>query len=267
MQNDEILNGIHPHHAEVTKKMLPLLPSANIGDGIFILKNSEIENMGIPVNEMELLHPYYDTFSIGRYYFNPSVKSQIIYTTSDFKDVSLMDKYPVLKKHLDKYVDVITSDNRPYGLHRARKQEFFENPKICSLRKCVIPTFSYIETPAYVTAEWYIIMTCRVDMRYLTTLLNSSLIKFWLLKMGKIQGSIYQVDKDPLVKIPILVPDDTLNANIIDLYNEIVARRNKGEVTEDIESKADTLIFEAYGLIENDIKTVKNIIEEWENKD
>lgn len=266
LQNDEILNGIHPHHAEVTKKMLSVLCSANIGDGIFILKNHEIEQLNIPDSEKELLHPYYDTGSIGRYFFDPAVHKQIIYTTSDFRDTSLMDKYPVIKFHLDKYVDVITSDNRPYGLHRARKQEFFENPKICSLRKCVIPTFSYIESPAYVTAEWYLIMTNRVDMRYLTVLLNSSLIKFWLLKMGKIQGSIYQVDKDPLVKIPILLPDSVLNEKIVGLYLDIVKKRKNSEDTTELEKFADDLLFNAYGLSDEDKKTVKTTIGDWENK-
>ena len=266
LQNNEILNGIHPHHAEVTKKMLAILPSANVGDGIFILSNSEIERMNIPESERVLLHPYYDSTSIGRYYFDPSVKKQIIYTTSDFKNTSLMNTYPVIKKHLDRYVEVITSDNRPYGLHRARKQEFFENPKICSLRKCAIPTFSYIDRPAYVTAEWYLIMTDRVDMRYLTVLLNSALIKFWLLKMGKIQGNIYQVDKDPLVKIPILKPDGELSSIIADIHNNIAQKRFDGKDTSDLEKKADSLIFEAYGLDNRDIAIVEQTIAAWENK-
>jgi adenine-specific DNA-methyltransferase len=266
--NDEILNGIHPHHAEVTKKMLPLLPGANVGDGIFILKNNEIANMQIPEEERKLLHPYYDSTSIGRYYFDPEVKAEIIYTTSDFKDVSLMDKYPVLKEHLNKYVEVITSDNRPYGLHRARKQEFFENPKICSIRKSAIPSFSYIDIPAYVTAEWYLIMTKRVDMKYLTVLLNSTLIKFWLLKMGKIQGSIYQVDKDPLVKIPILVPSADLCRKICDLYECIVENKknNKTNDTTRYEKEADKLLYAAYGLNDLDVEIIENTICEWETQ-
>lgn len=36
-----------------------------------------------------------------------------------------MDDYPNLKKHLDKFQNVITSDNKPYGLHRARDEKIF----------------------------------------------------------------------------------------------------------------------------------------------
>ena len=268
LSNNEIINGIHPHHAEVTKKMLPLLPNANIGDGIFILKSHEIKKLSIPEDERGLLHPYYDSNSIGRYYFDPTVRAEIIYTTSDFKDTNKMKRYPTLKKHLDKYVKVITSDNRPYGLHRARKQEFFENPKICSLRKCPIPVFSYVKEPSYVTAEWYLIQTYRINMKYLTTVLNSKLIKFWLLKMGKMQGSIYQVDKDPLVKIPIAYADKETQKSLINLYNEIVtikASQGKDGDTSHLERDVDDLVYKAYGLNEEDIRMIEESIYAWEN--
>ena len=35
-----------------------------------------------------------------------------------------MKPYPNLKAHLDKFIQVITSDNKPYGLHRAREEQF-----------------------------------------------------------------------------------------------------------------------------------------------
>ena len=178
-----------------------------------------------------------------------------------------MDAYPKLKKHLDFYVDVITSDNRPYGLHRARKQEFFEEPTIISLRKCSIPQFSYVAAPAYVTAEWYLIKTSKVSMKYLTCLLNSTLIKFWLLKMGKMQGSIYQVDKDPLVNIPILVPDkqtENILSECCDKIYDIRTNDKSADISE-VEQLIDDIVYNAYDLSRDEILIVENTIEEWEN--
>ena len=268
LNNDEVLNGIHPHHAEVTKKMLNVLPDANVGDGIFVLKNKEIEDMSIPSEEEELLKPYYDTSSIGRYYFDSTIKAKIIYTQSMFKDTSLMEKYPTIRKHLDKYEKVITSDNRPYGLHRARKQEFFDNPKVCALRKCKTPIFSYVNSPAYVTAEWYVIMTDRVDLKYLTCLLNSRIIKFWLLKMGKMQGSVFQVDKDPLVKIPIIKPNRELEANVIRLYEQLVKIRceDKDANISAFEEEIDELFYRAYELDEYDRLVIEDTLSDWDNR-
>ncbi|MGN0068014.1 MAG: hypothetical protein ACI38V_10560 [Bacteroides sp.] len=37
----------------------------------------------------------------------------------------------------------------------------------------------------------------------MTGILNSKLIAFWLNHKGKMQGEIYQIDKEPLTKIPL----------------------------------------------------------------
>ena len=268
LQNDEVLNGIHPHHASVTKKMLPLLPEANIGDGIFILSNEEVNNLNLDDKESELLHPYFDSNQIGRYRFDDKNQYQIIYTTSDFKDITLMDSFPILKEHLDKYVSVITSDNRPYGLHRARKQEFFENPAIASLRKCQKPTFSYLGTPAYLTAEYYLIKTDRINMKCLTCILNSTLVKYWLLKMGKMQGNIYQVDKDPLVNIPIALPSEGIDKLLISKFDNIVSAHVNcdNELVQKLEKEIDNIVYSLYDLSETEVTQVEKEIFEWENK-
>lgn len=267
LTNDEVLNGIHPHHASVTKKMLDRLDNASVGDGIFVLKDDEVNELSLNDAENNLLQPYYDTENISRYYFNSNGNRKIIYTTSEFRDVSLMKDYPNIKAHLDKYVNVITSDNRPYGLHRARKKEFFDNPKIVSLRKCSVPTFSYIDVPAYVTAEWYMIMTSRIDMEYLTCLFNSELIKFWLLKTGKMQGSIYQIDKNPLINIPIAVPSAENMDRIKILCSQIrKIRISKAADISDIEKEIDSIIFDTYNFDKKDISYIEQIIRNWENK-
>ena len=46
------------------------------------------------------------------------------------------------------------------------------------------------------------IQTDRVNLKYLTGLLNSKLIEFWLKNKGKMQGANYQLDKEPLQQIP-----------------------------------------------------------------
>jgi hypothetical protein len=47
-----------------------------------------------------------------------------VYTNSKFKDPKHIKPYPNLKKHLDKFEQVITasSGNKPYGIHRARNE-------------------------------------------------------------------------------------------------------------------------------------------------
>ena len=82
------------------------------------------------------------------------------------------------------------------------------------------------------------------------------------------QGSIYQVDKDPLVKIPIAYADKETQKSLINLYNEIVtikASQGKDGDTSHLERDVDDLVYKAYGLNEEDIRMIEESIYAWEN--
>ena len=116
--------------------------------------------------------------------------------------------YPKLKAHLDRFKSIITSDNKPYGLHRARTEDFFKGEKIISLRKCQRPSFAFTDFDCYVSQTHSSIKTERFNLKFLTAVLNSQLIEFWLRYMGKMQGDLYQIDKEPLLNVPLIEPDD-----------------------------------------------------------
>ena len=107
-------------------------------------------------------------------------------------------------------------------MHRARNEKFFKGEKVISLRKCAIPTFTYTDFDCYVSAMYYVIQTNRFNMKYLTGLLNSNLIKFWLKNQGKMQGDIFQVDKEPLLKIPVKVAETEIQEKIGNLVLRLI---------------------------------------------
>ena len=256
---DEITNGIHPHHAIVTKKMLEQLKNNyKIGDGIFVLTDNEIKKLSLNENEKKLLKPLYESELLTKYTYKKDNHKYIIYTDSSFKDISQMKEYPILKKHLDNFKEVITSDNKPYGLHRARKEEFFIENKIVSLRKTSEPYFCYLDKPSYFMAEFYILKTDRIDMKYLTGLLNSKLVAFWLRYMGKMQGSNYQIDKEPLMNIPLKIADENIENKIIDLVDEIIELKKLNKDTQTLEEKIDEMVYDLYGLIEEEKELIRN---------
>ena len=256
---DEITNGIHPHHAIVTKKMLEQLKNNyKIGDGIFVLTDNEIKKLSLNENEKKLLKPLYESELLTKYTYKKDNHKYIIYTDSSFKDISQMKEYPILKKHLDNFKEVITSDNKPYGLHRARKEEFFIENKIVSLRKTSEPYFCYLDKPSYFMAEFYILKTDRINMKYLTGLLNSKLVAFWLRYMGKMQGSNYQIDKEPLMNIPLKIADENIENKIIDLVDEIIELKKLNKDTQYLEEKIDEMIYDLYGLTEEEKEMIRN---------
>lgn len=260
LQADEATNGIHTHHDCVNNKIHREFPDLPVGKAIFVLTQSEKDALNLSKNEFGLVKPFYASDEISRYYTNPKNKNWIIYTGSEFKKENSMDSYPNLKAHLDCVKKAITSDNAPYGLHRAREEHFFKGAKIVSLRKCVDkPCFSYSEFDCYVPAMYYVIQTSRWNMKFLTGVLNSKLIAFWLKKKGKMQGSNYQVDKEPLLNIPI--PTATLEQQepIIALVDKILAAKKADSAadTSKLEGEIDKIVYKLYDLTDEEISLIK----------
>jgi len=261
LQDDEVAQGIvFPQDFLDKKGAAKLEDRFPIGSGIFGLSYDEKNKLNLTDNEKSIIKPYFSTEQIGRYYTIPSNSKWMIYTDSSFKRANSMDNYPHIKTHLDQFIDVFTSDNKPYGLHRCRKEKFFQGEKIISLRKCVErPCFSYSDFDCYVSQTFFSIKTSRWNMKFLTGVLNSKLVAFWLRHKGKMQGANYQVDKVPLLGIPLPLIDLSLQQPIIDLVDEILTKKKLNTQADilDLENSIDRLIYNLYGLSEGDIKIVE----------
>ncbi|HED7642202.1 TPA: class I SAM-dependent DNA methyltransferase [Campylobacter jejuni] len=265
LEEREVAQGIVYPQENINKKSLEILGNNfYLGQGIQKLTNEEVENLNLLKNEKILLKPIFESDNIQKYFVKRYNYFWVIYTNSSFKNPNSMDDYPNLKKHLDKFQNVITSDNKPYGLHRARDEKFFTgSPRIVALRKCVgEPKFSYVDFDCYVSATFYVIKTQRINVKYLTAILNSKLIAFWLKHKGKMQGNNYQIDKEPLLNIPIV---DTNSKNkkladeLINLVDEILKAKeqDKNANTQELENKINSLVYKLYNLNEEEIKTIE----------
>jgi len=229
-----------------------------VGEGIFGLSETEKMNLNLQENELELIKPYFTSEQFSRYYATNKNNLWLIYTSSKFKNADAILPYPNLKKHLDKFQDVITSDNKPYGLHRTREENFFKGEKIIVQRKCAgRPVFTYTDFDTYVSATFYVIKTEKMNQKYLVGLLNSRLIEFWLKNKGKMQGNNYQLDKEPLLNIPIIKANSDFEPKISNKVNEILAKKEQGEDTAALEQEIDAMVYELYGLSEEEIALVE----------
>ena len=260
LSQDEIAQGIVFPQDFLNKKGHNKIPSFPVGTGIFCLTQSELNALRLTESETKLIKPYYTTEQIHKYYTDENEnKLWMIYTDSKFKADNSLDCFPRIKKHLDQFTSVITSDNKPYGLHRARNSYFFTGKKIISLRKCSNgPVFSYSECDCYVSQTFFSIKTNRWNLKFLTGLLNSSLIRFWLQNKGKMQGENYQVDKEPLMGIP-LPQTSYMQQNMIELVETIISikKQDKNSDTTVLEHEIDQLVYKLYGLTDEEIAIVE----------
>ena len=258
LKSNEATNGIHTHFDCVSTKINAEFPDLKVGKGMFVLTDSELRELQLDDFEMQLIKPFYTSDEIDRFYTYKENQLWIIYTDSSFKDCTKMIQFPKLKKHLDSVAKAITSDNRPYGLHRSREERFFIGEKIIAQRKCPQkPIFSYNNFDCYVSAMYYIIQTSRWNMKFLTGLLNSKLVKYWLRYKGKMQGMNYQVDKEPLQGIPLIIPAKDRQETVAKLVDFIISLHQNPErrinpyvensyVQTVLEDIIDALIFEMY---------------------
>lgn len=278
LKKEEVAQGIVAPQETVIESHLSKLrnPGIKSGDGIFVLSKSELANLKITEVESNVIKPFYTTNELFKYYGNPENHFVIIYMKSDAnRNIS---GFPAIKNHLDKFKDIMTSDFAPYGLHRSRKQEFFEGENIVSLRKTSEPSFTYVDFPCYVSQTFFILKPTGVDMKLLTGILNSKIIHFWLRNKGKKQGGLLQIDKKPLLDLPIVLPkngNDELSNSIINAVNAIInfiknVNRSKSESDKEVyrnkikfeTDRLDTLIFELYGLDKDDVNKINKFLKD-----
>ena len=273
LKGEDIGNGIDVLQDFVKQDHLSVLKDENIkrGDGIFILSKQEVEKLNLNEKELFYLKPYYTSKQINRYL---SLKNQyeyrIIYADKFFREnIELFSK---LKDHLDRFKKILTSVFAPYGLHRAREESFFNGRGIFSLRKTLKPAFSYVDFPCYVTRAFIILNPKDINLKYLTGILNSNLIFFWLKNMGKRQGEQLQIDKEPLLSIPIYLTQNKEKEKILVSLVDTITELNKefqktpensnkwnsikSEI-EKIDKKIDEEVYKLYNLTPEEIKIVE----------
>jgi len=216
LDENEIAQGIVPNPDIVNARNIKNIPendiksyNIQIGDGVFVVSSESIKN--VSASEQKYVKPLFEPTSCRRYYLEgTSDDKKILYITKQ----NYNNDAPGLLSHLWKYRSIMEQrrENQNgrleyYHLHWPRDERFFtKGEKILVPRKSIKPIFSYYKDEAYVMLSINVIKTDRVDVKYLTGLLNSKLIEFWLKNKGKMQGSNYQLDKEPLQQIPIAQP-------------------------------------------------------------
>jgi hypothetical protein len=267
LSDEEIGSGLDVLQDFVSKTHLPKLKDSSIeaGDGIFVLTNAEAKKVSVSANDKRKIRPYYTTDELDRYLNDEKNKYWVIYADEEVRNN--IEKFPGIKKHLDKFKAVLTSAYKPYGLHRPREERLFEGNAIFSVRKTRRPAFSYAEFPAYVARTFMIIKpnNWKESFEYITAVLNSDLIFSWLYSQGKKQGEQLQVDKEPLLAMPIKRIDfksseeKKSHDELVKLSQRaaLLAQQDDADASEEVENKINALVYKLYGLSGADIKILE----------
>ncbi|MGL2871811.1 class I SAM-dependent DNA methyltransferase [Helicobacter pylori] len=179
-----------------------------------------------------------------------------------------IEKYPAIKAHLDSHYDTIATrcdqGDTPYHLRNCAYLEDFEKEKI--VYPCIMakePCFVYEEKGFYAPAPANIITGDKIEIKYLTALLNSKCIYFAMRKFymgGGIEG---ELKTNNLEKIPIpqiTEKNQELADKIIALVDKILALKEKDPKanTQRLEKEIDALVYQLYHLTDEEIKIIED---------
>ncbi|EDG4812053.1 class I SAM-dependent DNA methyltransferase [Campylobacter jejuni] len=262
---EELFNKIQKYgkfyleESEVAQGIVPAIDEA------FVIKDKNVFSK----NEQCFIKEYYTGLS-GKFYSSFTDKYLIYLSNKNYS--GNLDDLPNLKQHFQKYKETLKESkikyktpNKPYFyLHREREEKFFKKgeEKIISQVRCIEPIFVYSNENFYGSRALFFIQTCRINLKYLTGVLNSKLIAFWLKHKGKIQGNLFKIDKEPLLNIPIVninSKNEKLANKLISLVDEILKAKeqDKNANTQELENKINSLTYKLYNLTEEEIKIIE----------
>ncbi|EOH8477618.1 TPA: Eco57I restriction-modification methylase domain-containing protein, partial [Campylobacter jejuni] len=262
---EELFNKIQKYgkfyleESEVAQGIVPAIDEA------FVIKDKNVFSK----NEQCFIKEYYTGLS-GKFYSSFTDKYLIYLSNKNYS--GNLDDLPNLKQHFQKYKEILKESkikyktpNKPYFyLHREREEKFFKKgeEKIISQVRCIEPIFVYSNENFYGSRALFFIQTCRINLKYLTGVLNSKLIAFWLKHKGKIQGNLFKIDKEPLLNIPVVdinSKNEKLANKLISLVDEILKAKeqDKNANTQELENKINSLTYKLYNLTEEEIKIIE----------
>lgn len=265
-QDAEIGSGIDVCQEAVIKSHLKKLPTLSIGEGIFVLTDDELNRLSLSQKELSIIKPFYTTKEFTNYGSISVNKHWIIYTTTS--TIKHIDEYPKIKTHLDRFKKINTSDNKPYGLHRAREESFFKGGKLLCLRMTKKPQISFVDFDCYVSRPFLIVKPTNnsLNLKYLTALLNSKLFYFWFYHRGKRKGEQLQIDKGPLLRVPIKTVPLTYQKPFIEKVDQILSIIREDDYLENpdkqikvsaLEHQIDKMVYELYELTPEEIEIIE----------
>lgn len=258
----KISQGVVEAIDKISRKILKRYPNDNLhlGEGVFVLNKDEINKLNLGYEENCVIKKYIDGSDIKRYRISHS-EEYLIYSDKNVRNKIANNKdYIRLKKHLDNYQKYITSSNKPYGIHRPRKIEFFENEKLI---------FKSMFKKAEIALDnqgYYVGMSCstiistdeKYNLKLLLGILNSNLALYWFYKNGKKRGIGVDIGVQKLREFPLCKYDkkkiDQLTYTVDEIMNVYKSSSSDNDY---LENKINILVYDLYGLSKNEISKIE----------
>ena len=265
----EVSQGVVESIDKISKKQktLTLRNDIFVGQGVFVLSDTEIEDVHLSSSEKKCIKKYAESNIFKKYYTNNKHLKNLIYSDKNIKnEISKNPEYCNLKRHLDNFEEFITSSNAPYGLHRPRDIKFFENPKIIFKGMFSTNEFVYDESNLYVGMSCILIIeknNVGNNLKYLLGILNSKFALNWFFQNGKKRGGGVDIGVDKLRTFPVINTSNQgkiqkIVDEIIQLTNskDYISNNQKQQAVKEYENQIDILVYKLYDLTYDEVLVI-----------
>ena len=245
--------------------------NAQVGDGIFVLSDSEVKRLNLTKKEKEILKPWFKNSDIYRWHTNEKTSEFVLYLDGKYKARDI----PNIIKHLSRFKanlqerrEVHKGSRNWYDLWWSREERIFISAKIVAPQRSYNNIFGYNEIPWYASADVYFITEKdrEIFLKYILALLNSKLYYLWLYHRGKRKGEMLELYQKPLSEIPIKKVSKNSQKPFIDLVSKILSLTQSEDYLENPQKQAkvkeyerqiDQLVYKLYDLTEEEIKIIE----------
>ena len=242
-------------------------------DKVMMFKDTDLNSLPF---EKNLLLPVLRAENCNKYMATKPTK-YVIYPycfengkTKILTEERLKENFPKAYSYLLKNKDVLLNrkDSRKtigeksswFGLVRFGRLDMFEQPKIISPGEVLEHKFciDYSHSGFSCARVFAITIEKEFDIRYILALLNSNAMKAYIQSIASLKnGGYYQYSANILNRCPIPTPSEDQNRMIVDLVDSITNKKKSGDNTSALESEIDRLVYQLYGLTEEEIKIIE----------
>jgi len=243
----------------------------------FFLSDKEIKKYKI---EKELIQPLPKAINVRRYHIDWKNDNYVIYPYKTNSQNSMcvinLEDYPNTKNYLVMFKNKLESrkslqntNKKWYELMRPRKFSWFQNKKIITPNLSKINNFSLDfdeqrKNNFFVDHDAYGIILKNDDDEnyyYILGVLNSKLVDFFIKQTSPMfSGGYYKYHNQYYENTPIVQNNQILIDKCIKLVKDVIQNKKSGKVTKNEECELDQIIYQLYGITDDEKKIIESSI-------
>lgn len=257
------------------------------GAGVFIVSKKEKELIQSSSNT-HIFHRWYKNSDIAKYFTLKDKNNQeyVIYLKDEGTAINLDDK---LSKHFEKFKEILIDIKKNcfknewlrhivepwikrgnyFVLFYPRDIEIFLDEKIVAPYRSTNNIFGYNKEEWFASIDVTFItkkINNNLNLKYVLSILNSNLIKYWLWFRGKRKGNVLELYPKPLSEIPIKKISEVEQKPFVDIVDKILditkspdclVNSEKQAKVKEYEKQIDQMVYKLYDLTPEEIEIVE----------